>query len=725
MKIKIKVKNLLLIVFLGLFIYLIAMPYGTIKIAKHLDYKGSDRARVFYESFISKSLIWNKSEALYEYGNHLIGSEGKFKLMMMGWGGEMGSSLGDMEKGIDILKEILEKENKNEKDMKYAILAYEKLMATFIELQSPEDLIYWINWGKGEDNEEINYISDLYLSFYHFVNREYDLAEELLNKYHQDSKYIDEKYYYMKAELDLRKGDIDSFKQFYETGENFMGVYRGSKSIFNYRNYDFKDYYTKVKGDLKIKGRISFNGKPMPFVQVYLQDGGKGYRTDGGHLVGITDINGEYETLGLGPNKYELGIGLNQNILYDKVYQNPNRRFIDLNEDMEFDFSFVSPFKIINPKPGQLLKGNKLTVEWEPVKDAEYYEVNIVSFADPSNKSDGNITFPIMEDENNNTKIKGTRALFDIEKLKELPGGLSWSGEDMIVNPSGILGMFVSNTDYPIVINAYDKYGKLLNSTAALRTYYEDFPSIIIEGELTEGEKLIENKKYEEAIEYYTNILEKDSNNKEALLYLSKIYMVGYEKDKSDYNKAMAYATRYDNLNYNNALKYQVIEFMDHDSRRKYSDLILKVYEDIPEENRDENFYYRLGKYYLSLGKYDLARESFENIKPDTPIYIMYIDLYFGEIHKALSLVNSVDIYNMDKKELIKALEGIDTETTKSNDYKILKDVIEKVLSEDLSPEEGYDVYVEANSKIKSPYIKILLEQIKEENYWDMEINLN
>ncbi len=190
-----------------------------------------------------------------------------------------------MEKGIDILKEILEKENKNEKDMKYTILAYEKLMATFIELQSPpEDLIYWINWGKGEDNEEINYISDLYLSFYHFVNREYDLAEELLNKYHQDSKYIDEKYYYMKAELDLRKGDIDSFKQFYETGENFMGVYRGSKSIFNYRNYDFKDYYTKVKGDLKIKGRVSFNGKPMPFVQVYLQDGGKGYRTDGGGI---------------------------------------------------------------------------------------------------------------------------------------------------------------------------------------------------------------------------------------------------------------------------------------------------------------------------------------------------------------------------------------------------------------------------------------------------------
>ncbi len=152
----------------------------------------------------------------------------------------------------------------------------------------PEDLIYWINWGgKGEDNEEINYISDLYLSFYHFVNREYDLAEELLNKYHQDSKYIDEKYYYMKAELDLRKGDIDSFKQFYETGENFMGVYRGgSKSIFNYRNYDFKDYYTKVKGDLKIKGRVSFNGKPMPFVQVYLQDGGKGYRTDGGAFSG-------------------------------------------------------------------------------------------------------------------------------------------------------------------------------------------------------------------------------------------------------------------------------------------------------------------------------------------------------------------------------------------------------------------------------------------------------
>lgn len=718
MKIKLKVKDLLLVLLFGLFIYFIAMPYGTIKIAKHLDNKGSDKAKVFYQSFISKSLIWNNSEALYEYGSNLIGPYGKFELMMAGWGGESGSSLEDMEKGIEVLKEILEKENKNEKDMKYTILAYEKLMDTFIELQSPEELTYWIGWGKRENNGEINYISDLYQAFYYFVNKRYHLAENQLDKYDENSKYIDEKYYYMKAELALQKGDMESFKKFYQKGENFMGVYRASKSIFEYRGYDFRDYYTNAKGDLKIKGKVSFNGKPMPFVQVYLQEKGQGYRASGHHVVAITDINGEYETLGFKANKYEIGIGLNQNILYDKVYQNPNKRFIDLNKDMEFDFSFVSPFKTISPKPKQLLEEDEFTVEWEPVKDAEYYKVHMVSFTDPLNKSGGNITFPI-EDENNNIELKGTKALFDLEKLKEAPGGLSWSGEDMVVSPNGILGGFVPGLDYPIVVNAYDKYGKLLNSTAALRTYYEDFPSIIIGGELTEGEKLIKKKEYEKAIEHYTNILEEDSNNKEALLYLSRIYMVSYKKDKADYNKAMDYAIRYDDLNQDNGLKSQVIEFMDNNSRRKYRDLILKVYEAVSDENKDESFYYGLGKYYLSLRDYNLAKESFENIEIDRPIYIMYIDLYFGEIDKALNFVNSeeLDIFNMDKKELIRTLEGIDIETTK-DDYRILKDVIEKVLSEDISPEEGNNIYLEANSKIKNPYIKSLLKQIKEENYW-------
>ena len=730
MKIRVKVKSIILFILAGLLVYLVVIPFTTLELAKYLDRKGSDKARIFYESFISKALIWNKSEALYEYGKGLTGADGKFQLMMMGWGGGGTSSLEDMGKGIAALKEVLEKEGKSNKDEKYTVLAYEEIMDSYIRLLSPEDLIYWIEWGKKSDNKKVNYTSDLYLSFYHFANRDYDLAEELLNKYSEDSEYIDYRYYYMKGELALWKGDVELSKKLFEAGKderylkwNHNFSLFGSYS-YEYRDYWFEDHYDKLRGNLKLRGKVSFNGKPMPFVEVYLQETGKGFRTGGGYLIGITDINGEYETLGFQPDRYEIGIGLNQAILYDKVYQNPSERYIDLGRDMEFDFSFVSPFKVINPGPEQVLKGNKFTVEWETVKDAAYYQVNVTAFSNPLNKSGGNMSFPI-EDENYNIKLRANKVVFDMKVLRDRSGGLSWSGEEMIVSPTGILSSFIPGNEYPIVVNAYDNNGKLLSSSAPLRTHYEDFPSIKIQGELTEGEKLIYNMKYEESIEYYSNILENEPNNEEALFYLAKIYMVGYRKGKENYDKSMEYAARYDNLRANNSLKYKLIEFMDHKSRRKYRDIIKEVFNSIPKQNIDDNFYYNQGRYYLSLGEYTLARESFENIKSYNHIYIMYIDLYHGEIDKVLELISSgdLDLYNMNKKEMEKALKGIG-DNIETKDYEVIKGVIQKVLSEDINRHdgEGNNIGKKARLEIKDSYIKILLEQIIQDNHWDIGV---
>lgn len=729
MKIKIKVKNIILLAFIGLFIYLVLIPLSTLEIARYLDKKGSEKSKIFYESFISKSVIWNKSEALYEYGNCLVGFDGKFQLTMMGWGGGGSSTLEDMNKAINSYKKILEKEKKSKKDIEYTVLAYEGIMNAYINLQSPEDLIYWIEWGKRSDNKEINYMSDLYLSFYHFANRDYHLAQELLDKYDESSKYIDYRYYYMKGELALWRGDIELAKKLFK-GEGDGQYLRWNHKVpafgsysFGYRDFWIENYYEKIKGDLKLKGRVSFNGKPMPFVEVYLQKIGGGFRTGGGYLVGITDINGEYETIGFEPNRYEIGIGLNQALLYDKVYQKINKSYIDLDEEIEFDFSFVSPFKIINLEPNKVLNDDKFTLEWEEVDGAEYYQVDVTAFNNPLNKSEGNISFPI-EDENYNIKLKGNKAVFDMEILRQRSGGLFWSGDDMIVDRGGILSVFIPGNDYPLVVEAYDLNGNLINSSATQRTYYEDFPSITVQGELNEGEKLIYNMKYEEAIEYYTRILEVESNNKEALLYLSKIYMVGYKKDKSDYDKAMEYAIKYDNLNGDNSLKYEVIGSMDHKSKRKHKELIGQVFEDISKEykgDRAENFYYDLGKYYLSLGEYKLARESFKKITSYRHIYIMYIDLYYGEIDKVLELIPSLHMYNMDKKQMEKALRGIDN--TKTEDYKTIQNIIEKILSEDIGEEEGKDISDDAKLKIKDPYVKILLDQIIQENNWNRDNN--
>ncbi len=723
MKIKIKVKNIIFLVLSALFIYFFLVPFATLEAARYLDNKGSDKAKLFYESLISRPLVWKKSQTLYEYGRSFAGFDGKFQLMVAGWGGGSPSSMEDINKGLEAFERILKDKNIFKNEKKYRALAYESVLDTYINLQSPQDLLTWIDWGKKDGEKEIRYISDLYLGFYHLANRDYESLEKILNTYDETFEILDYKYYYLKGEEALFKGNLEEAQTLYKKGIESKSYSRDYKeslfASYSYerRDYWLEDYYKKIKGQIKIRGRVTFNGEPMPFVEVYLQETGQGYRSGGGYLVGITDINGVYETIGFEPDRYELGIGLDQVLLYDKVYQKPNIQYIDLEEEMEFDFTFVSPFKVIVPKEKILVDGKKFSMEWDKVEGADYYKVEITSFSDPFNKSGSYVSFGI-EDENYNRKIKENKAVFDLEVLKEKIYGLSWSGDNMLVNPIGILSLIVPDNTYPLVVNAYDKDDNLISSSTSLRKYFEDLPSIEIKGQLSQGEKLIYDMKYEEAIDFYTELLEKDKNNTEALFYLSRIYMVSYEKDKYDYDKAMEYASSYDRLKGGNSLKYDLMSFMDHKSRRQYGEVISEIFKEIPLNARDDSYYYNLGRFNLSLGDYKLARDSFENLDYGH-IYILYIDLYYGNMDKALDLVRSSDfnMYNMSKKLMEKALVGIND--TENEDYEIIQDIIEKVLSEDIDESRGKKMAQYGRDKIKNTYIKLLLEEIIKDNHWD------
>lgn len=724
MKIKVKVKTIILFTLLIAFFYLVLVPFTTLQVARFLDSRYSEKSKVFYESFISKALIWNKSEALYGYGQRLIGPTNKYQIMMGGWaGGDHTVTMDDMEKGIESLKKIIEKENKSKKDLKYARLAYGRIMDAYIKLQSPEDLIHWINWGKDEADEKINYISDLYLAFYHFANRDYGLAEKILDNYNEDSPLIDYGYYFLRGELALWKGDIELSKELYSKGRSTINLKTEAFSqlfssySYNSRDYWFKDHYDRIKGKLKVSGKVTFDGKPMPFVEVYLQEIGAGIRVGGGYLIGITDVNGEYETLGFRPDRYEIGIGLDEATLPGKVYQRPDKEYIDLKSHMDFDFSFVSPLKVIRPGTGETVEGDKFQVEWEEVQDADYYHVTATSFLNFNNKSQGNVTFPI-EDENYNYKLKGNKATFDLNILRDKFIGAAWDGEDFIALPTAILGIFLPDNQYPIMVNAYDRNGNLINSSGGLRIHYEDLPSFNIQRDLTVGEELILKMKYEEAIEHYSKVLEKDGNNKEALFYLSKIYMIGYKAEKRNLDKALDYGIRYDDLHKGNTLTYQLMEYMDKEFIRKNRTLLEETIKNTPKENRDDNFYHRLGKFYLSIGDYKGAKEILEKVDSYKPIDILYIDLYYGDLDRAIELINS-EVYGAIPIN-ISTLEKINR--SQPEDYKVIKDLVENILSQDISEADGRKLAENARVKIRDNNVKLLFGQIIKERGWDFVI---
>jgi len=100
----------------------------------------------------------------------------------------------------------------------------------------------------------------------------------------------------------------------------------------------------------------------------------------------------------------------------------------------------------------------------------------------------------------------------------------------MLLGPDAVLGKFLPGIEYPIVVNAYDENNNLITSSLPLRTYYDQIPSITVDGGLTEGEDMILRKKYPEAIELYESILKENPDDMDALRYLAKIYGIGWKK---------------------------------------------------------------------------------------------------------------------------------------------------------------------------------------------------
>ena len=108
---------------------------------------------------------------------------------------------------------------------------------------------------------------------------------------------------------------------------------------------------------------------------------------------------------------------------------------------MEFNFEFTSPMKVINPKPGLIVKDNKFVVEWEKVEGAEYYTVYAIGFEDPVNMKGSNMTFGLI-DENREYKIRDNKAIFDLELINRKKLGSTFRTKGEIINPQAILGYF-------------------------------------------------------------------------------------------------------------------------------------------------------------------------------------------------------------------------------------------------------------------------------------------
>lgn len=574
-KIRVKIKTLILMIIGILFFIFSIVPFINIELANHLGNEKTELAEKLYNNYIKYPTGGRKDEALYKKSQSLMNNYIRYYIFL---GGKLNSRLIDN----DTIKEVIENNERIIQDYpnsKYYSSAYKAILDTYIYASNSKELKKWIAWGKTHDNEEIRDISTLYDGYYHFVNRKYDEAQKILDDYTLDNENLDYIYYFLKGHIAFAMEDFDNALGYYENASKIGWRYKSS--FFGSMIPDERRYWLSElkfhKGDNKIRGRVTFDGVGIPFVEVYIQYTNEGYSTSGSNFVAITDENGYFETIGIKKGKYDIGIGIGSPLLFDKVYLDKNIRSITIDGDMEFNFEFTTPMKVISPKPGEVVKDNKFIVEWEEVEGADYYTVYSVAFEDIENKKN-RIGFG-LRDENRKFEINGNKAIFDLEIINEssLLEFVSYP-DGRLVNPQYIIGYFHKGSEMPIIINAYDKDGNKLNSNIPLATYYDNVPSIRIENrDLTVGENLMLNREYEKAIEYYENVLKEDSKNVEALRYLSRIYMVNWAENKKDLVKSIDYGLKlYELTGETNSLRAALFH-MRHSEEEQYKDLVEKI----------------------------------------------------------------------------------------------------------------------------------------------------
>ncbi len=711
MKLKIKVKNIIFLTVISLLIILIIVPFATLEIAKYLDKKGSDKASMFYESYLSKAIRPSESEALYKYAINMIGDLEPYYIMS-NFGGGMSNTtnIETMNKAILYLEDILSNTNGSiNKEV------YKTLLDASLAILNQDKLMDWISWGKNQDGD-IRYISDIYQSYYYFTNEEYEMANNILNDY--ENKDVDYMYYLMKAYIAEFTGDIELAKSYYRENIGWIreGIVFGGPAYYDRQSF-LEGYEDVLAGESKIRGKVTYNGRPMPFVQVYANESLNTFRNASMNFVAITDINGEYETLGLRDGKYNFGIGINNSVLFNKVFKKRANQILELEGDLVYDFEFTDPIKIITPKNNELVVEDKFTVEWEGIGEAEYYIVELTKIIE-----NGNFRHAIP-DENNSIYIYDVKATFDINYLRNFSSGTSHGGEDMVISPSSILSNFSPGSESLISVTAYDKEGNELGSSLAMNLFYDELTSIRIPGELSEGEKIILNGDHEKAIAHYENILQKDPQNLEALRYIIRYNIMGWKLDIRDFDKALIYSNDYLIATKDNFFVMQTLGYMDYPTLVENENIIKTILDDIPEGKRHTDYYWTKAKLYSALGDFKNARNNYEKIEEDfKDVSILEIDLYLGDIDKAIERLEGEDFTArmMSKRIVLESISKFDEKVLESKDYKSLQLLLENVITRKMSNNEIEDLYYKIYPTITNPYIKNFLDEYKVENYWNM-----
>ncbi len=295
-----------------------------------------------------------------------------------------------------------------------------------------------------------------------------------------------------------------------------------------------------------VAGTVLMGGKPVSGVHIFLidRDVDEDYYTGftGDLRKSITGETGEYRFDALAPGRYALGVGVQIKDVEGYTLQSSadTGLTIEAAETEARNIDFVPAVKLILPESGTAVD-EKVTFSWTPAQGAVSYEL----FMGPVKRDEkGNISAAyttVLK-----SRITQNRITVNIKEERQklrFGGGIAYSDQ---IEPESVFGLLRPGAEYTWGVYAYDAKGRRISDSSGVAFYHskKEIPLFRVSGSISEGDRLLLERRHQEAVKAYEKQIEQNSGDVHALTMLARLYQYGITWGQSDPEKAAGYYER-------------------------------------------------------------------------------------------------------------------------------------------------------------------------------------
>ncbi|PYI57093.1 carboxypeptidase-like regulatory domain-containing protein [Paenibacillus flagellatus] len=244
------------------------------------------------------------------------------------------------------------------------------------------------------------------------------------------------------------------------------------------------------------------DGTPVAHAGVFLREASIVNRsvTESDPYQTVTDENGAFAFRAVVPGSYQLYLGLDFDQISGWTWPVGGDDWIDLQpgDDATVPVTLRPLLELQSPVNETTVTGETVEFRWEPVAGAAYYTVNA-----GVQMQNGTTSVPLR------THVKDNALAVPVERLYDLSVGISFetSGDWTSVDPATVLAFADPGNRFFWTVDAYDANGKLLTKSGGYRLNDESIGRLpffrLKERTLTEADRLVAERRYDEALAAY------------------------------------------------------------------------------------------------------------------------------------------------------------------------------------------------------------------------------